>query len=303
MRRRDPGRICDGLWLLGRTESCVYWLESGDDAMIVSGGLSYIVPEVMRGIAEFGLDEERLSKILILHSHFDHVGIIPFFKRRNPQITLYGSGRAWEILSTAKFLDTINGFGRAVADRMDMSGVYDEFDLDWSTEITGDVVSDGGAVTVGDLRLEIVATPGHSSCSISAYSPDLKALFPSDGVGIPYSDMLVISGNSNFTEYQRSLERLAPLETDLICADHYGYVDGEEARRFVADSIDRTHAERAMMEEVYRRTGDIDVAAKEISDAFFAVGSDYFLEPTIYEGVCRQMVRHLAKALDDKESA
>ncbi len=80
MRIREPGKVCERIWFLGREESGVYLLEGENGSMMVSGGLSYILPEVLEQFERFGIDENRIQKILILHSHFDHVGIIPFFK-------------------------------------------------------------------------------------------------------------------------------------------------------------------------------------------------------------------------------
>ena len=86
MRVRKPGKIRDHLWFLGSEESCVYLLEGRDESMLVSGGLSYLVPEILGQFNEFHIDETRITKLLILHAHFDHVGIVPFFKRRNPKL-------------------------------------------------------------------------------------------------------------------------------------------------------------------------------------------------------------------------
>jgi glyoxylase-like metal-dependent hydrolase (beta-lactamase superfamily II) len=98
MRVRKPGRVREGVWFLGREESGVYLLEGKDGSMMMSGGMSYIVPDLLQQFKDFGIDESRIKKILILHSHFDHVGIIPFFKRRHPGIEVCASERAWEIL-------------------------------------------------------------------------------------------------------------------------------------------------------------------------------------------------------------
>ncbi|HUL23642.1 MAG TPA: MBL fold metallo-hydrolase, partial [Thermodesulfobacteriota bacterium] len=114
MRIRKPGKVQERVWFLGREESGVYLLEGNRDSMIVSGGLSYIVPDVLQQLDEFGIEETRIKKLLILHSHFDHVGIVPFFKRRLPAMEIYASPRAWEVLQMDKAIVTINEFGRSV---------------------------------------------------------------------------------------------------------------------------------------------------------------------------------------------
>ena len=298
MRIRKPGKVKEGIWFLGREESGIYLLEGKNSSMIVSGGMSYIVPDVLQQFKQFNTDEKRIKKILILHSHFDHVGIVPFFKRRLPEIEVYASERAWEILQMDKATLTINDFSRNVAKRMKKENIYSTYDLEWRNDVSGKTIREGDRIDLGDLEISIFETPGHSSCCIAAYVPRLKALFPTDGGGIPFDETIVTSGNSNFTKYQQSLERLKGLEADYYCADHYGYIIGEEAREFISKSIEMAQRNRAQMEQVYRSTRDIDLAARKLISSFYEENPYYFLSPEIFLDVYRQMVRHIASTID-----
>jgi glyoxylase-like metal-dependent hydrolase (beta-lactamase superfamily II) len=300
MRIRKPGKIIERLWFLGREESCVYLLEGNDGSMIVSGGMSYIVPDLLRQFKEFGIDEERIQKLLILHAHFDHVGIVPFLKRRHPRIEIYASQRGWEILKMDKAMNTINEFSRTVTKRMGRDEVYSTFDLDWREDISGKVVREGDRIDLGGLEAAILEIPGHSSCCIAAYVPEFKVLFPTDGGGIPFDKTIIPSGNSNYTKYQESLERLKSLPVEYYCADHYGYVTGVEAREFISKTIEMASQKRAQMEEVYRSTRDIDVAAQKLVSSFYEENKEYFLSPEIFLDVYRQMVRHIASVIEGK---
>jgi glyoxylase-like metal-dependent hydrolase (beta-lactamase superfamily II) len=299
MRIRNPGRVRDRLWYLGHVESGIYLLEGQDESLVISGGMSYICPTVMGQFEEFGIDKARIKKLLILHAHFDHLGVVPFFKRCQTALEIYASARAWEILRMPEAIDTINEFSRSVADRMGMGEACLEYDVDWRMDIAGTTVSEGDILDLGDFKVEIIETPGHSSCSISAYVPQIKALFPSDGGGVPYKDMIITSGNSNYTAFQRSLEKLEGLEVDYLCADHYGYVIGDEARDFISCAIAQAREHRARIEDVYSKTKDIDATVKELIGSLYAEHPDYFLSPEIFEGVYRQMVRHIVAAVDE----
>jgi len=300
MRIQKPGRVREGIWFLGRKETGVYLLEGRNGSMIISGGMSYIVPDLLEQFEEFKIDERRIKKILILHSHFDHVGIIPFLKRRHPEIEVCGSERAWEILKMEKATLTINEFSRNVAKRMGKEEVYLEHDLEWRDDISGRTIREGDRIDLGGMEVLVFETPGHSSCCIAGYVPELKALFPTDGGGIPFGETIITSGNSNFTKYQESLERLRPLEVEYYCADHYGYVTGEEARQFIPMTIEMAKKKRSQMEEAYRSTRDIDAAAKLLISSFYEESPDYFLSPDIYLDVHRQMIRHIATVIERK---
>ena len=298
MRIRNPGKVRERLWFLGREESGVYLLEGKDGFMIVNGGMSYIVPDLLRQLKEFGIAEEKITKLLILHAHFDHVGVVPFFKRRYPKLEVYASRRAWEILQMEKAINTINEFSRTVTKKLGKEEVYSTFDLDWRDDVTGKTIREGERIDLGGLEVSILEIPGHSSCCIAAYVPEFKALFPTDGGGIPFDETIMTSGNSNYTKYQQSLEKLKGLEVEYYCADHYGYVIGEEAREFISKSIEMARQQRARIEEAYRSTKDIDLAAQKLISSFYNENSNYFLSPEIFLDVYRQMVRHIASVIE-----
>jgi glyoxylase-like metal-dependent hydrolase (beta-lactamase superfamily II) len=302
VRIRGPGRIQDKLWLLGRLESCVYLIEGRTGSMIISGGMSYLVPDLIRQFDAFGLDEKRIKKHLILHAHFDHIGIVPFFKRRHPDLEVFASKRAWEILQKPKSIRTINSFSRSVAEKMGKTEVYVEYDLDWNDDVQGTPLCEGDRIDLGDLEVFILETPGHSSCSISAYIPQLRALFASDSAGIPYKEMIITAGNSNYTRYQESLEKLKDLNVDCVCADHYGCVVGNEAGDFIRQSIEAAGNYRTLIEEVYRRKGGVDAAAREMINEFYSANQDYFISQEILEGVYRQIVRHVADDMNKNKN-
>ncbi len=297
MRIRQPGKIRQKLWLLGREESCIYLLEGTDHSMIISGGMTAIVPDVVEQLEAFGIDETRIKKLLILHAHFDHVGVVPFFKRRLPDMEIFASGRAWELLGASKVRTTINKFSRMIAERLGADGVHERYDVDWKDDITGTAVSEGDQIGLGDMDIHLYETPGHSSCSISAYVPELKALFASDAGGIPYKDTIIAPGNSNYTQFQQSLEKLKDLDVQYACADHYGYLTGTEARNFIQEAIQEARKRRASIEEIYGRTGDIESTVAEMVDTFYQENPGYMLGPEISRGVYRQMVRHIANTM------
>lgn len=298
MRVRKPGKITDGLYLLGLEESCTYLLEGRDESILINGGMNYSVPVILDQFKTFGIDETRITRILLLHAHFDHVGIAPFFKKRHPHIEIMTSQRGWEILNMPKAIDTINSFSRKVAEYLGRIDLYDNaFDLDWTADISGIGLAEGDRIDLGGPAVEIYETPGHSSCSISAYVPSLKVLFPSDGGGVPFKETKVISGNSSYTRLQQSMEKMKRFKTDIVCADHYGYVTGEEARGYIQDSCRQAAAERAWMENVYQKSGSIEAAAKIITDAFLEKNHEHLTPPDLFEAVCRQTLRHIALAM------
>jgi 2-aminobenzoylacetyl-CoA thioesterase len=168
MRSRSAGRIRENLWYLGREESGIYLLEGKTSSLMISGGMSYLAPVVLRQFSNFSIDEAKIGKLLILHSHFDHVGLVPFFKRRYPGVEVYASSRAWDILRMPKGIEMINAFSRLTAERMGFAGNLEGRDLQWRYDVSGTAISEGATIDLGGAIVRILETPGHSSCSVSA---------------------------------------------------------------------------------------------------------------------------------------
>ena len=295
MRIRTPGKITEGLWCLGRREACVYLLEGEKESMLINAGTGYLVPVLLEQFRKFGIDEDRISRLLILHAHFDHVGVAPFFKRRNENLEIYASTRGWRILGMPKVVAAVNEAGRKAAKRMGMPGIYEDYPLAWDDDVRGKAVSDGDLLGVEPYEGVVVETPGHSICSVSYYVPALKALFPSDAGGIPYGDTILASGNSNFTQYQRSLERLKGFDVDVLCADHYGYMTGPEAKGYIRESIGAARERRTEFERAYEQTRDIEKTTRVLVKRFYDDRPDYFLAPELLTHIFRQMVRHMVR--------
>jgi glyoxylase-like metal-dependent hydrolase (beta-lactamase superfamily II) len=113
------------------------------------------------------------------------------------------------------------------------------------------------------VEVRIVEMPGHSSCSIAAYVPSLRALFPSDAGGIPGErEEIFPSGNEDFILYQKSLKKLRPLDVEVVCLARNGAFLGNDAKEYVARSIEE--AEKMRLEIIRQFQGVPDPEGKLI---------------------------------------
>ena len=268
MRIRTPGRINERLWCLGREDSTVYLLEGESGYLLINGGLSSLLPDFLQQLEVFEIDDSRINKILILHSHFDHVGLIPYLLRRRKDVQLYASQRAFEVFKKAKAVQGINQASLLDLSNRGLDSLWKMYPLEWQAGLSGKAVKEGERIEHDDFEVQIFETPGHSPCSISAYIPELKTLFPSDGGGIPVADKIAPYGTSNFTQFEQSLQKLQLLDVDCLCSDHCGYVAGDEAAAFITDSIAAAAERRRLMTEVYEQTQSIDETSQVLADMF-----------------------------------
>lgn len=295
MRVRKPGQIDEGLWLLGTEESCVYLLEGRNSSALISAGISYILPELLNQISLWQISEQKIQHIIVLHSHFDHVGIVPYLTRKRPDVKVYASARSWELLSNPKAAQVIQDFTLKVCERVrGNADALKKIDWQWRNDIFGETIGQGSRIDLGGRHIEIHETPGHSSCSVSAYIPQLKALFPSDAVAIPYRNEFVIAAGSSFDKYKDSMDKLAGLDVALIGADHYGYITQEEAKQYMARSKEATDLMIRTLRQTLDHTGSVSKTAYMLVQRHFELRPDYFVAPEILISTYTQMLKQFA---------
>jgi 2-aminobenzoylacetyl-CoA thioesterase len=298
MNVTEPGWVTERVALLGRLESCVQLVDGGGELALVGGAMSYVVPDVLEQLERLEIDERKIARLVILHAHFDHCGMIPILKRRWPWATVSASARAKELLANPRIVQSIAVMNRAAAERFDRVAAVEELGGDFTaaTVEVEEVVSEGSTLRCDEVSMEILEVPGHSTCSIAAYLPRERALFASDAAGIGYEGYFLSAGNSNFDLYQQSLERMAGLDVELLAKEHYGVHTGEDARRYLAGSIEDAKRTRALLEAAVARSGDPAQAADEVVEALAAGAPEGFLERDVIAMVVAQMVRYVARS-------
>lgn len=290
-----PGKVTDRIFLLGTKESCVYLLMGRNAYTILGGGAAYITPEVLRQLKDFGIEEKRIQRLIILHSHFDHCGMVPFLKKRWPWIEITASARAKELLLSPKIVESIHALNQVLLTEHGKEELANEMGIEFSGVDVERIVKEGDVVVCGDLNMEIIETPGHSSCSIAVYVSKEKAMFASDAGGIPIGNQVFTAANSNFDQYQQSIQKLAEYDIDVYLAEHYGALIGAHGRNYLYKSMDAARETRRTMEASLERTRDVKKSTEEMTDMFMALVPEDFMPRDIIAVVAAQMLRYIAK--------
>jgi glyoxylase-like metal-dependent hydrolase (beta-lactamase superfamily II) len=291
------GKVTDRILLLGRDESSVYILKGKDEYALVGGGMVHIVPDMLEQLKLYEIEEEKISRIFILHAHFDHCGIVPFFKKRWPRAIVTASAKAKELLSAPKVIEGIEAMNRALLDKHGCRKKAETLGLSFSGIDVEEVVKDGDVLSLGDLGLEVLEVPGHSSCSVAIWVPQEKAMFASDAGGIPCGDEIFTAANSNFDQYQESLNKMAAYNIEVHLAEHYGARIGEEGRNFLKKSIADAQKTRKIFEETIQRNKDLKKSADELTDRIMEKTPAEFLSRDVLSIVVGQMVKYLNKQM------
>jgi glyoxylase-like metal-dependent hydrolase (beta-lactamase superfamily II) len=263
---RKPGKVTGRLEFLGTIENCLYLLK-GKDMMIIGGGMSWIAPSLEAQFSAMDFNPKKLKYLVISHSHFDHCGAVPYLKRKFPHIQILASAYCEKIFNKEKALNAIAANNKYIIDKLGLQSEYERLNLKFDGIRVDRVVTEKDIIDLGDdIKVHFLEVPGHTQCSIAAYIPKLKALFPSDAVPPPTEDEEAVffpGPQYNFSMYKQSMARLASLEVEILASEHYGVVTGDRARQTLQEGLRQTKRLENYITKLYQQTGDFDETVKK----------------------------------------
>ncbi len=194
------------------------------------------------------------------------MALFPFLKNAGLWATITASAKAKELLSAPRVIKAIESMNQSLIEKQGCQKEARKLGLSFSGIDVEEVIRGGDTLSCGDLTMEVIDVPGHSSCSIAIYVPEEKAMFASDAGGIPFGDEVFTAGNSNFDQYQENLNKMAAYDIDIYLPEHYGARTGEDARNFLKKSILAAKESRKIMEESLQHTKDLKKSSEELTD-------------------------------------
>ena len=205
-----------------------YLLTGGKQNALIDSGMAYCAQELIRNIRQ-SLSEATLDFVLISHSHYDHVGAIPYIKECWPECKVLGAEYAQKVLNSATALKVIRSLGQQAAQ---IYGAEDIPPYDDSLLKVDRAIRDGDILDLGDLRIQVMETPGHTKCSLSFLVND-DILFPSESTGYMSKSGRVYPAfiTSGF-EALKSIQRCREIQPRVIYLPHYGLLNESETRSY-----------------------------------------------------------------------
>ncbi|HLV57286.1 MAG TPA: MBL fold metallo-hydrolase [Natronosporangium sp.] len=221
-----------GFGLSGEMDSHVYLIDGGDELALVDCGMARndSIDRIRDNIRADGLDPARLRRVFLTHHHVDHAGGLAAWQER------YGvSGAAGAECAPAVETGDPHATGFALAQA---AGIYPP-DYELRPATVHDRLVGGEVRRVGELTVEVIATPGHCA-GHRAYRVRGRTathLFTGDCVFTGGRISLLNTPDSDLAAYRASVLALAELEFDALLPGH-GAVCLRGGHRHVAAAAD-----------------------------------------------------------------
>jgi glyoxylase-like metal-dependent hydrolase (beta-lactamase superfamily II) len=207
-----------------------YLLYGDDDYLMIDAGFNSdeALEALKQQLSEVHADLKKISKIVITHSHGDHIGLAGKLSE------LSGASIALHSIEVANRSPSPgNPIAHWTSEWMRESGLPDDappgpaFHAGMGRMPTipepDILLEDGQEIHFNGMDLRVIWTPGHSPGHICLYEAKRKVLFSADHVlpvTTPNISLRPGTGGNPLDDYLKSLRRVRDLDVDIVLPAH-----------------------------------------------------------------------------------
>ena len=185
----------------------IYLVNGGSELALIDTGGGYGIQSILENIRKDGLDPKKITKTLITHCHFDHIGGNYDIKEETgTDIICHPADR--------EPIETLNA--------LSLYNMATERGLEFKAAPIDYTVKDGDIIKLGELELKVVHNPGHTPGCISF-------LFEDDGVkSLLCGDIAGASGRLGYIngpgfvldDWKKSIKKLLEVNPQRLYPGH-----------------------------------------------------------------------------------
>src|SRR6266567_2124572 len=177
-----------------------YLVRGSARTIMIDVGLSTNYPHLVTCLNHLGVSPEKIDMVVLSHEHLDHIGAAYHFHGR----TYIAAHR----LAANKIM---------LRDDFSMlRKMFNEPNVPINIDIW---LEEGNLIDLGNFRLNVMYTPGHTSACISLFDQNKGLLFAADTL-MPGGVMGGVFGSGSISDYIQSLERLKGLNSKILLSGH-----------------------------------------------------------------------------------
>ncbi|MDK2964753.1 MBL fold metallo-hydrolase [Lacrimispora sp.] len=219
----EPFKIAGNVYYIGDKKVCSHLIDTGDGLIVFDSGFQHTVHLMVQAIWELGFNPKDIKYLIHSHEHFDHIGAANDFK------DLYGCKLA------------ISKTGAEIFRKRPELVYMDSNPYPYASIFTPDIeLEDGQVITLGNVSIRCINTPGHSPGVMSFFFDTIDngttyhvGYFGGAGYNTLYkkaleNDNLPLSCRQQFLD---SLQKVRNEPVDIVLGNHPLQNDTLEKRK------------------------------------------------------------------------
>lgn len=244
-----------------------YIIKGKERHLMIDAGINMMGPAYLASLKKIFGDQNALDFVFATHSHFDHLGSIPYLKRKLPHLQAGAAGRVGSLMKKQSVLELMSALSEL--QRRSFQNIAGDEDVHIEAVNFEIHLKEGDRFDLGGATCEVYEVPGHTGDSLAFYIPEIRALFPGEACGIPEGDKdghVQVEFLSSYDDYVASLEKIIRLQPKLICMGHMWVFTDDDATVFLQRSLEATPRYRELIETYLNAAnGDIDSAVQSMA--------------------------------------
>lgn len=178
-----------------------YLVRGSARTILIDVGLSSNYPAMVECLNFVDCPPEKIDMVVLSHEHLDHIGASWHFNERRTYVAAHR-------LAANKIM---------LRDDFSMlRKMFNEPNVPINIDIW---LEEGNLIDLGNFRLNVMYTPGHTSACITLFDQDKGLLFAADTL-MPGGVMGGVFGSGSISDYIQSLERIKGLNTKILLSGH-----------------------------------------------------------------------------------
>lgn len=217
------------------------WVVRGSTkTAIIDSGVHARYAQVLEAFDALGMAPHDLDYLLLTHEHMDHVGNNAQLVRDTGCAVLAHPLRADRIADNVLNAETIVHAFPDVEPYFDIQPEY----LDWMGPDAAAVdrfITEGDTIDLGDTKIEVVETPGHSMAEIGFYHGDSNTLVLGDPLMPAYDLVLNLYEDPRTMQatHRKIIDMIRDRAIETVLTAHHRPLPADEAITWAQECHDR----------------------------------------------------------------
>ncbi|WP_027399970.1 MBL fold metallo-hydrolase [Anaerovorax odorimutans] len=238
-------------------------------------GMAYCAPEMVENTKK-ELNGRPLDYVIVTHSHYDHVGGLPYLRKEWPGLISLGSGYAQKILNKPSALKVMEELAKVAWKKFKGNDSIPTILMKGMG--IDKVVKENDVIDLGDKKIIVLETPGHTRCSLSFFMKPDNIIFPGETIGVLINNEIFSPILKSYADTIKSIEKCRRVKARNIISPHYGWVPSFYREKYWDMAVQSAEKSKDFIISLYKKGQNKEEILRSYTEKFW-IGSTKNQQP------------------------